>query len=73
LIAIVPTITEIINACKFALHNQIGTSIEIGSTVAVQTALLQIPLLIILTEIIVLINGGNQYVLDFLILFDLIL
>lgn len=65
LIAIVPTITEIINACKFALNNQIGTSIEIGSTVAVQTALLQIPLLIILSEIITLINGGSHLVMIF--------
>jgi Ca2+/H+ antiporter len=62
LIAIVPTITEIINACKFALNNQIGTSIEIGSTVAVQTALLQIPLIIVLSEIITLIYGGSRYV-----------
>lgn len=63
LLAIVPTITEIINACKFALNNQIGTSIEIGSTVAVQTALLQIPLLIVLSEIISAVNGSDQYAL----------
>lgn len=65
LIAIVPTITEIVNACKFALNNQIGMSIEIGSTVAVQTALLQIPLLIFISEMFALAMNGEQYDFSF--------
>eukprot|EP01127_Copromyxa_protea_P018337 TRINITY_DN5749_c0_g1_i1.p1 TRINITY_DN5749_c0_g1~~TRINITY_DN5749_c0_g1_i1.p1 ORF type:complete len:647 (-),score=127.09 TRINITY_DN5749_c0_g1_i1:1490-3430(-) len=48
LIAIIPAVTELVNAIKFALHNQIALSLEIGSSGAIQAALIQVPLLVVL-------------------------
>jgi Ca2+:H+ antiporter len=48
LLAIVPAITELVNAIKFAIHNQISLSLEIGSAGAIQAALIQVPLLVVL-------------------------
>lgn len=48
LIAIIPGITELVNAIKFAIHNQISLSLEIGSAGAIQQALIQVPLIVVL-------------------------
>lgn len=40
--AIIPSMTELVNAIKFATHNQISLSLEIGSSAAVQTSLIQV-------------------------------
>lgn len=45
LIAVIPNTTSFVNAVRFALENRIRLSIEIGSSVATQVGLLQIPLL----------------------------
>lgn len=42
----IPSVSEIINAIKFALEDNITLSIEVGSAYAVQTALIQIPALV---------------------------
>ncbi|PIK37763.1 putative low affinity vacuolar monovalent cation/H(+) antiporter [Apostichopus japonicus] len=47
-IAVVPEIPEIINGVQFALKNNINLSLEIGSSIAVQVCLLQIPTLVAL-------------------------
>lgn len=47
LLAVIPAITEIVNAIKFAMHNQIALSLEIGSAGAIQQALIQVPLLVV--------------------------
>jgi Ca2+:H+ antiporter len=51
-IALVPAITQIINAIKFALHDQIALSVQIGSASAIQISLIQIPVLIVMSAII---------------------
>ncbi|RUO96273.1 hypothetical protein BC936DRAFT_142287 [Jimgerdemannia flammicorona] len=43
LFALVPNITEFMNAISFALYGNIVLSLEIGSAYALQVALLQIP------------------------------
>ncbi|XP_071831123.1 uncharacterized protein [Apostichopus japonicus] len=50
-IAVVPEIPEIINGVQFALKNNINLSLEIGSSIAVQVCLLQIPTLVALDYI----------------------
>lgn len=52
LIAVVPSISEYINAVAFGLQNNIVLSLEIGSVSAIQTALLQMPLLVIVSAIL---------------------
>ncbi|KNE61103.1 calcium/proton exchanger [Allomyces macrogynus ATCC 38327] len=46
LFAIVPSITEFVNAIAFASQNNIALSLEVGSAYAVQVSLIQIPALI---------------------------
>ena len=46
LLAIVPDIPEIVNGVQFAMQNNISLSIEVGSSIAVQVCLLQIPVLV---------------------------
>ncbi|CAG8708069.1 14187_t:CDS:2, partial [Acaulospora morrowiae] len=46
LIALVPTVTEFVNAISFALNNNIALSLEIGSAYALQVCLLQIPAMV---------------------------
>jgi len=46
LFALVPNITEFMNAISFALHGNIVLSLEIGSAYALQVCLLQIPAMI---------------------------
>lgn len=68
LICLVPATTEIVNAIKFALVNQISLSVEIGSASAIQISLIQIPFL-------VLISGaayGSRTVGSFVLIFPLL-
>eukprot|EP00118_Oscarella_pearsei_P012354 m.90491 g.90491 ORF g.90491 m.90491 type:complete len:783 (+) comp36650_c0_seq13:547-2895(+) len=46
LLALVPDLPEIVNGIQFALQNNIALSIEVGSSIAVQVCLLQIPVLV---------------------------
>lgn len=50
-IALVPDMAEIVNGVGFALQNNIALSIEVGSSIAVQVCLLQMPILVALSEI----------------------
>ncbi|XP_072291427.1 uncharacterized protein [Eucyclogobius newberryi] len=45
-LAMVPEIPEIVNGIQFALQNNISLSLEVGSCIAVQVCMLQIPLLV---------------------------
>lgn len=51
LVALLPDVAEIVNGIKFALEDNIALSIEVGSSIAVQVCMLQIPFLVILGEI----------------------
>ncbi|XP_065145763.1 cation/H+ exchanger protein 1 [Paramisgurnus dabryanus] len=46
-LAMVPELPEIVNGIQFALQNNISLSLEVGSCIAVQVCMLQIPLLIL--------------------------
>lgn len=46
-LAMVPEIPEIVNGIQFALQNNISLSLEVGSCIAVQVCMIQIPLLIL--------------------------
>ncbi|XP_061677540.1 uncharacterized protein LOC133501693 isoform X2 [Syngnathoides biaculeatus] len=47
IIAMVPEIPEIVNGIQFALQNNISLSLEVGSCIAVQVCMLQIPILVL--------------------------
>lgn len=47
ILAMVPEIPEIVNGIQFALQNNISLSVEVGSCIAVQVCMLQIPLLVL--------------------------
>ncbi|CAG8516639.1 23337_t:CDS:2, partial [Racocetra persica] len=51
LFAIVPTFTEFVNAMGFAINGNIALSMEIGSAYALQVCLLQIPAMVLFSEI----------------------
>jgi Ca2+:H+ antiporter len=51
LVALLPDVAEIVNGVQFALQNNIALSIEIGSSIAVQVCLLQVPLLVCISEL----------------------
>uniref|UniRef100_A0A8C8DJH1 Cation/H+ exchanger protein 1 n=1 Tax=Oryzias sinensis TaxID=183150 RepID=A0A8C8DJH1_9TELE len=46
-LAMVPELPEIVNGIQFALQNNISLSLEVGSCIAVQVTMIQIPLLIL--------------------------
>lgn len=46
ILAMVPEIPEIVNGIQFALQNNISLSLEVGSCIAVQVCMLQIPVLV---------------------------
>ncbi|KPP78052.1 cation/H+ exchanger protein 1-like [Scleropages formosus] len=46
-LAMVPEIPEVVNGIQFALQNNMSLSLEVGSCLAVQVCMLQIPLLIL--------------------------
>ena len=68
LIALVPATTEIVNAVKFALVNQISLSVEIGSASAIQISLIQIPFLVAISGI----AYGSRTVGAFVLIFPLL-
>lgn len=47
LLAMVPEIPEIVNGVQFALQNKISLSLEVGSCIAVQVCMIQIPVLVL--------------------------
>jgi len=51
-IALAPAATEIANAIKFALTNQISLSVSIGSASSIQVALIQMPMLVLIAGLI---------------------
>ncbi|XP_071954923.1 uncharacterized protein [Antedon mediterranea] len=51
ILALAPSLPEILNGVQFARQNNINMSIEIGSSVAVQVCLLQIPILVLSNSI----------------------
>uniref|UniRef100_A0A8B9LK05 Cation/H+ exchanger protein 2 n=1 Tax=Astyanax mexicanus TaxID=7994 RepID=A0A8B9LK05_ASTMX len=50
-LAMVPEIPEIVNGIQFALQNNISLSLEVGSCIAVQVCMIQIPILILFNAI----------------------
>lgn len=50
-VAIVPSTAELVNSIKFAMEDNIALSMEVGSAYAVQTALIQVPALVIFSAI----------------------
>ncbi|KAM3859019.1 cation/H+ exchanger protein 1 [Diretmus argenteus] len=46
-LAMLPELPEIVNGIQFALQNNISLSLEVGSCIAVQVCMIQIPLLIL--------------------------
>nr|XP_055048591.1 uncharacterized protein cax2 isoform X1 [Misgurnus anguillicaudatus] len=46
-LAMVPEIPEIVNGIQFALQNKISLSFEVGSCIAVQVCMIQIPILVL--------------------------
>ncbi|KAL0968384.1 hypothetical protein UPYG_G00266170 [Umbra pygmaea] len=46
-LAMVPEIPEIVNGIQFALQNNISLSLEVGSCIAVQVCMIQMPLLVL--------------------------
>uniref|UniRef100_A0A3Q3S1S1 Cation/H+ exchanger protein 1 n=1 Tax=Mastacembelus armatus TaxID=205130 RepID=A0A3Q3S1S1_9TELE len=46
-LAMVPELPEIVNGIQFALQNNISLSLEVGSCIAVQVCMIQIPLLVL--------------------------
>ncbi|OCT89276.1 hypothetical protein XELAEV_18017896mg [Xenopus laevis] len=47
ILAMIPELPEIVNGIQFALLNNLSLSIEIGSCIAVQVCMLQIPILVL--------------------------
>ncbi|XP_054844987.1 uncharacterized protein LOC129336045 [Eublepharis macularius] len=60
-LAMVPELPEIVNGIQFALQNNLSLSIEIGSCIAVQVCMLQIPILVLFTVF---------YATDFILVFS---
>eukprot|EP00039_Didymoeca_costata_P025075 m.12250 g.12250 ORF g.12250 m.12250 type:complete len:737 (-) comp4622_c0_seq2:734-2944(-) len=52
LVALLPDAAEIINGVGFALQNNIALSIEIGSSIAVQVCMIQVPILVAMSELL---------------------
>ncbi|XP_031421088.1 putative cation exchanger C521.04c isoform X2 [Clupea harengus] len=50
-LAMVPEIPEIVNGIQFALQNNISLSLEVGSCIAVQVCMIQIPLLVLFNAV----------------------
>ncbi|XP_068128731.1 uncharacterized protein [Hyperolius riggenbachi] len=48
-LAMIPELPELVNGIQFALLNNLSLSIEIGSCIAVQVCMLQIPILVLFT------------------------
>jgi Ca2+:H+ antiporter len=65
IIAIIPSIAEIINGVQFALQNSISLSIEVGCSTAVQLCLLQIPIIIYISDILEAQGSGSVFPMIF--------
>ncbi len=52
ILAVAPDIAEVVTGIQFALQNNVGLSIEVGSSVAVQVCLIQMPVLVLISEVI---------------------
>eukprot|EP00038_Savillea_parva_P018421 m.23605 g.23605 ORF g.23605 m.23605 type:complete len:783 (+) comp4088_c0_seq2:273-2621(+) len=50
IVALLPDVAEIMNGIHFARQNNIALSIEVGTSLAVQVCLLQMPILVLLSE-----------------------
>uniref|UniRef100_UPI00398F8D2C cation/H+ exchanger protein 1 isoform X2 n=1 Tax=Pristiophorus japonicus TaxID=55135 RepID=UPI00398F8D2C len=50
-LAMIPELPEIVNGIQFALQNNISLSLEVGSSIAVQVCMLQIPVLVLFSVI----------------------
>jgi Ca2+:H+ antiporter len=51
IISLVANITEIVNAVRFAMDDNVSLALEIGSSAAIQCAFIQVPILILVTRI----------------------
>lgn len=58
LFALVPNVTEFMNAISFAAYGNVALSLEIGSAYVVQVTLIQIPLLVLFSAIWNASNGS---------------
>ncbi|KAJ5067012.1 cation/h exchanger protein [Anaeramoeba ignava] len=65
-IALIPNTAEFVNAIQFALQKNIPLSIEIGSSAAVQIALIQIPVLVLFTAV----AGGGHVKTSYTLIFS---
>jgi len=72
LIALTPAATEIANAIKFALLNNISLSVSIGSASSIQVALIQMPALVLLS-IIFSVDGTFHLIFPLMSVFCVIL
>nr|XP_032636816.1 putative cation exchanger C521.04c isoform X1 [Chelonoidis abingdonii] len=59
-LAMVPELPEIVNGIQFALQNNLSLSIEIGSCIAVQVCMFQIPILVLFTVFYVSNGAGAR-------------
>uniref|UniRef100_A0AAY5F033 Cation/H+ exchanger protein 2 n=1 Tax=Electrophorus electricus TaxID=8005 RepID=A0AAY5F033_ELEEL len=50
-LAMVPEIPELVNGIQFALQNNISLSLEVGSCIAIQVCMIQIPILILFNAV----------------------
>eukprot|EP00041_Stephanoeca_diplocostata_P027848 m.774968 g.774968 ORF g.774968 m.774968 type:complete len:922 (+) comp23258_c1_seq5:475-3240(+) len=50
-VAMLPDVAEIVNGIQFARQNNIALSIEVGSSLAVQVCLIQMPVLVFISEV----------------------
>eukprot|EP00005_Dracoamoeba_jomungandri_P001707 CAMPEP_0174254412 /NCGR_PEP_ID=MMETSP0439-20130205/3737_1 /TAXON_ID=0 /ORGANISM="Stereomyxa ramosa, Strain Chinc5" /LENGTH=759 /DNA_ID=CAMNT_0015335975 /DNA_START=135 /DNA_END=2414 /DNA_ORIENTATION=- len=64
--ALVPSAAEFVNAVMFAVSNNVALSIEIGNSVAIQIAMIQMPVLVIFSTVITHIDkSAGQFILLF--------
>lgn len=59
-VAMLPDVAEIVNGIQFARQNNIALSIEVGSSLAVQVCLIQMPVLVFISEVRVVLSASNQ-------------
>lgn len=62
---LIPNCAEYINSIKFALNGNIGLSMEIGNQGAILTALIEMPLLVLISLISNKITGSQMFTLIF--------
>jgi Ca2+:H+ antiporter len=62
---LIPAVGEFINACRFALQNKLGLSLEIGNQGAMVVSLIQMPALVLLSVILGYHDSQHQFTLMF--------